>query len=421
MSSIRIYITLLFFVSVITKGIAQDTINSTTVDQKSYQLYLDNNWTALIKYGNAAVSKGIDYFYLQMRIGIAYYEKKNYSLAEGHFKSALKFNSDNDLAQEYLYYCYIYNGRYEDARRLSKSFSKELSAKTGTDIQSSVGFIIIEAGSKKTDSISYYDVHRKTSSNYYKSPVYFQFGLNHYIKNRVSIFHAFTYFNQQTFLSHVSQIQYYFKTAIPIKNNWLISPSIHWINIKNTVDNKRHPSPPGQMGGAPQNNTTFTKSNYFVSSLTIQKIIKKYTIALGTTISNMNNITQYIHSGFISYAPLGNSKIVLGCTGYVHTIDNYSTTNIAASPFIYLQPVNRLSLKLSYLVNTKNNIIEDNGYIVNNSPDLTKSRLSALLNISLSKRVSLYGLYQLEYKYEGMQLFNYRYNVFVAGIKIIPK
>ena len=82
----------LFFVIITIKGISQDTINSATVEQKSYQLYLDKNWTELIKFGNKALDKGFDYYYLRLRIGIAYYEKKNYSIALGHFKNVLKFN-----------------------------------------------------------------------------------------------------------------------------------------------------------------------------------------------------------------------------------------------------------------------------------------------------------------------------------------
>lgn len=412
---------ILLFVSFATKSIAQDTLNSAIVEQKTYQLYLDKNWSGLIKYGNNAVHNGYNYFYLQLRIGIAYFEKKNYSLAEGYFREALKFNSEDELTLEYLYYCYIYMGRNEDARLLSKRFSNSLSVKTGTDKQSSVGFIMIEGGTKITDSISYYDVSRKTSSNYFNPAFYLQFGLNHYIKNRASVFHALTYFNQQSFISRISQSQYYMKVAVPIKHNWLITPAVHFIHIKNTYDIKA-PPPPIHNGQPPKPQIFIieTRSNYFVGSLAIQKVINKFTLSLGTTVSNMSNVTQYIHSGFISYSVMGNSKFVMGCTGYVHTSDSYSSSNLALAPFIYIQPVKQLSLKLSYLYNSKNNFIEDNGYLVNNSADLTKTRYSALLNLSISKHVALYGLYQLEYKYEAMQHFNYRYNVLVGGIKITP-
>ena len=94
---------------------------------------------------------------------------------------------------------------------------------------------------------------------------------------------------------------------------------------------------------------------------------------------------------------------------------------VSAAPFIYLQPAKSISVKLSYLTNAGNNIIEDNGYFINNSSDLTKSRFGALANFQLTNSISLYGLYQLEFKQENVQQFNYRYNVIVAGIRIVPK
>lgn len=401
------------------KGIAQDSLTTMNVEQKSYQLYLDKNWSELITFGNKAVHEGYDYFYLQLRIGIAYYEKKNYNLAEGHFRKALSFNSEDELTQEYLYYCYLYVGRYEEARLLSKGFSSIPAEKIGTNKQSRIGFILLEGGTKITDSVAYYDKNRKTNSNYFNSPVYFQLGLNHYTKNKLSVFNALTYFNQQTFVNQVRQFQYYLKLTIPTKKTWLISPSLHWINIKTTTDAK---VPPPKMGPPkpPVQTTTSTLSNYFVGSLLIQKNIRKFTLGLGTTVSNMNNVTQYVNYGSLSYSLLGNSKLVFGCTGYLHTEDTYSSINTAIAPFIYTQPAKWVAFKLSYFSNTKRNVLEENGYLVNNSGDLTTSRYSALVNLTINKHVSIYGLYQLENKHEGVQEFNYRYNVIVGGIKITP-
>jgi len=408
----------LSFLIIAIKGISQDTINSATVEQKSYQLYIDKNWTELIQFVGKAIDKGYDYYYLRLRIGIAYYERKNYSLAVGHFKNVLKFDSSDELALEYIYYCYLNNGRYEDARLLSKQFNAALAEKLGTNKQGSVSVITVEGGTKKTDSTSYYDKVKRNSTNYFNPAIYFQLGLNHYVKNRVSLFHAITYFNQQTFISKVGQFQYYVKANIPVKNNYLISSSIHWINIKNTSEIILPPPPRGMV--PPKNIETIIKSNYFVGSLALQKIIKKFVFGIGTTITDMNGISQYINCASLSYAPFGNNKLVFGCTGYTHTSDNYSTTYGSFAPFLYIQPVNRVSLKLSYLYNTKHNIIEDNGYLVNNSADITMARYSAMLNVNVNKHVGIYGLYQLEYKQENVQLFNYRYNVIVVGIKITP-
>lgn len=439
MRSIKTYfIIATFFLSYI-NTYAQDTLNSATVEQKSYQLYLDKNWSELIKFGNKALDSGFDYYYLQLRIGIAYYEKKNYALAEGYFKKALTYNTDDELSLEYLYYCYFLNGRYDEARLLSKKFNKSLADKIGTSTQSKVGFVIIEAGSKITDQKSYPSKDPKNiKGNYFKPPVYAQVGLNHYINNNFSLFHAATYFSQETFINKIKQYQYYLKGSIPLKNGFSISPSIHYINLKvsseKTITITDTLWPPGMPPhtqpppGAPPLKTVTTttnisnssQSNYFVGSLNIQKVMKKFVFGIGASASNMSNVTQYINSGFVSYAPFGNSKLVLGCTGYAHTVDSYKTTYAAAVPFLYIQPANKLSVKLSYMYNVKNNFIEENGYLVNNSPDVTQSRYSALINFNINKRVSLYGLYQLEYKYEAVQSFNYRYNVIVAGLKITP-
>jgi hypothetical protein len=437
MLNLKNYCTIITFILITIKVNAQDTLTSATVEQKSYQMYLDKDWSELTRFGTYAIDKGFNYYYLQLRVGIAYYEKKNYAFAEKYFLNALKFNSDDELILEYIYYCYLFNGRYQEARIWSKKFSPSLSEKIGTDMQSSVSLIMFEGGTKITSQKTYPSKDPKSKKeNYFNPPIYAQVGLNHYIKNKISLFHALTYFNQQTFINKVSQVQYYLKASIPVKSSWLVSPSLHLINtnvsseITTSITDTLWPAgvPPHSQPppGAPPFKTTTTyttipnnsQSNYFIGSIAVQKTVKKFVFGIGSTILNMNNVTQYINSASLSFSPLGNSKFVLGCNGYVHTIDNYKTTCVAASPFIYIQPTKRLALKLNYFYNTKNNIVEDNGYLVNNSGDLTTSRYSILLDYTISKRVALYGLYQLENKYEAKQSFNYQYNVIVAGIKI---
>ena len=413
------FLSLIFFVLMCGKIISQDTLNAAYIEQKSYQLYVDKNWSELIKFGNQALKSGIDYYYLQIRLGIAYYEEKNYAIAETHFKESLFFNSEDELAKEYLYYCYIYNGRNEEARKLSNSFSEALIKKVDIKEQSKVGFFLVEAGTKVANQTGYYNQGTNTNSNYFNSPLYFQIGLNHYVKNKFSLFHAITKYNQVSFIGNSKQTQYYIKASIPLKNNWLLSPSIHVLNSKLITETATPPSTL-HVGPPPRKIITETTSNSIIGSVSIQKTINKYTLSAGSLVSNIANKSQIIHNGFISYSVFGNPKLILGCTGYVHTLDSYATTYAAVAPFLYYQPINRFSIKASYFYNEGKNIIEDNGYLVNNSFDLTTSRTSLLTNFQINKRVSLFGLYQFEKKVEAVQSFNYNYNVFVVGLKFIP-
>ncbi|MGZ3942642.1 MAG: tetratricopeptide repeat protein [Bacteroidia bacterium] len=395
----------------------QDTLSAPWAETKTLELYNDKKWDELLLLGKQALSKGYDYYYMRMRVAIAFYEKKNYILAEKHLEKAIIFNSFDDVAKEYLYYCYLYTGRNEQARLLSRTFTSELAAKTGTDKSRSVEYLLFEAGTKLSDSVSYYDAHTGRSSNYFNPAVYIHAGLNHYIKNRVSAFHAVTFFNQETFLGITKQRQYYLNVSVPFRKNWMVSPAFHLIGLSSET---RAMSPPSH-GKPPPPTIVVTNNTYYVGSLAADKMAGKTLLTVGSTVSNMNGTIQYLHSAAAAYYFLGNSKIVFGCTGYLHTVDNYTSLNLSYAPYLFLQPHQNFSLRLSYLANQNNNIIELNGYIVNNSADLTKQRYSALATLNISRSVALYALYQIEMKQERVQLFNYKYNVIVAGFRITPQ
>lgn len=398
----RIYIPflyLVFFVS-FNSVCSQEKMTPHYADKKTYELYLSQNWSELITVGKEALDNSNDYYYLRMRIGIAYYEKKNYNLAKKHFTKALEFYSKSNLAHEYLYYCYFFTGKNEEARKLSKTFSKHLFEKLKLSESSKIEFINAEMALKPADK-NYVDSY---GVNYFETASYFQIGTKHYIKNRFSLFHAGAIFNQKSNIGNVKQLQYYLQAAIPLKNNWLLSPAFHIINTKFT--------------GNSFNTDLTTNNTNFVASLNFKKSLNKFDLSIGSTYSNIVNIKQYNHFGNIAYTPFGNNKLIVGITEYFHTSDNYATTNISHVPFVYFQPTKMTSIKLSFLKNETDNIIEDNGYLVNNSYDLTKSRISTLVSIKINKRTFLYGMYQNEQKLHTTDFFNYNYNLFLVGIKI---
>ena len=92
---------------------AQQT--TTSVDKVTYELWLEQDWDALIETGNRALDNGFDFYYLRYRLGIAYYQKQNYHRAGEHFQKAFEMNDGDDLLKEYLYYSYLLAGRKYEA------------------------------------------------------------------------------------------------------------------------------------------------------------------------------------------------------------------------------------------------------------------------------------------------------------------
>lgn len=383
------------------KSYSQDKVDAADIETKTLELYTNKNWNSLISLGNDALKNGTDYFYLRMRLGIAYYEQKNYCSAEEHFAKAIEFNDTDDLAKEYLYYSNLFVGKEEEARKLSSSFSSELKEKLGLDKIALIDFISVNGGAKMAN-----DAFSDSSNPIYFEPArFFELGLKHYYKNKFSLFHTLSTFSQETFIGKINQNQYYALSTIPLKNNWSIAPAFHAVQLNFT-------------GRIPGFNSDKTTNNYFVGSFSVHKSFKKFDFSIGSTYSSILNITQYNHFGNVTYSVFGNSQLILGITNYVHTIDSYAKVNNSFSAFVHFEPLKFVTLKFTYIKNQNNNIIEENGYFVNNSTDLTTNRFGVLANFRINKTFSLSTLYQIENKELFLQNSNYQYSILLTGLKI---
>lgn len=73
----------------------------------TYRYYLEKNWDSVIYAGKMGLKNNIDYFYLRIRMGIAFYEKGKISKAIHHLNNAYRFNSSDTTTMEYLYFSYL--------------------------------------------------------------------------------------------------------------------------------------------------------------------------------------------------------------------------------------------------------------------------------------------------------------------------
>jgi len=426
---------LIIFVFFYSYARSQDTMNSSTVENNSYRLYMAKNWNELEKYGNVAIEHGIDYYYLQMRLGLAYYEQHNYLKAEEHFREAITFNAGDGTAMEYIYYCCLFNGRYEEARWYSKSFDEPLKHELKIDSLPCVSAITFEGGVERSDS-------NKSFGNLY----YGALGMEQYINNSFSLFHTIKYTTQIDHLflpanpddsianrtrnySKIAEYEYYLKATIPLGNKWVVSPAIHWLGVA-TNDTLRHPPSPPIVRPAPgtkpvlipgtEYDTSFF-SNYYLGSLSIEKRISYFHIALTETVAHVDSNTSIQEQVSLDYSPFGNSNLIIGFSIIPHTQNKFSTNYEAYSPYISCRPVKGLTLSASYIQNQGFNIIQYNGYYVDNILDLTTSSWSVTGEYHITPGFSIYAIYQLINEENTTKDFTYNYTLLSAGIKILPQ
>jgi len=147
-------ILLIFLFATCKTTFSQNTPNDfKTIDATTYQLYMQKDWDSLILVGNEAIKNGEDYFYLRLRIGIAYYHKENYRKAASHLQKALQFNSVDTTTLEYLYYSYLFSKRDLEARILLSKFPDKLREKIKTKKYKVLDQIYIETGPTFSNNI----------------------------------------------------------------------------------------------------------------------------------------------------------------------------------------------------------------------------------------------------------------------------
>jgi hypothetical protein len=403
---------------------AQDTLTSAGAESQSFSLYNQKNWDELIRFGNEALRKGFDYYYLRYRLGVAYFSEKKYRLAATHFEKANSFNS-TDEAMEYLYYCYLYSGQYERARWLSKSFSPDAITYTGSDKLKAFSFATLEAGMAETDSTTQFD-------NYY----YVQASAGFYVNKRFSMFNALTYFTQEDFRGTTNQYQYYLNGKIPLKHGWSLTMGLQPIarSYSAKTYNKdsisiKIPSriPPHKVDSTVyRDSSDITSGSYqtkfnIVGAISLTKSVGNFDFTIGSAIGAFDTTTQYEHYLGITYFPIGNKLLSITETGFLHTENHYASNHSALVSTLTLTPSDIFSISASYMANTGGNLIESDGYIVSGTPDFMLGRVSLLANVTLSKTLSIYGVYQHQDNIEFHQHWPFYYNLFVIGIKYIPK
>lgn len=395
-----------------------------TIDSVSYQLYLEAKWKELIRYGRQAIRLGYDYYYLRMRLGIACFELKACRAAVAHFEKALSFNAGDDVAMNYLYQCYLYTERYEDAKWLSRSFSPELAASKKSGRFSAIDLITLESGFKVSDS-----------ARLFRPPFFTSLALSHSICRRVFLLHSAAFYRQNEARFNVDQLQYYLRATLPLKHGFEFSAGFHFVHVDSDIKSNletvstRTYEVGGFPGGPPPRTVVETtvlntpvitnrRSSNYIGAMSLTRHFVFMDAWIGATFAQFDTIQQYQANAGLAFYPLKNNRLSFGSALYLHY---ERETQLAIAPYVsaYLTP--RLNLLINYFQNQGPNISEATGYFVSNSIDYTRQRLALTASVKINTGIWAYGTCGYEKKLYFNGAYEYNYYVFVAGLRISPQ
>lgn len=370
------------------------SFNFVTVEAKTYAQFLGQFWDELVVTGEKALNKHIDYYYLRLRLGVAYFQLQKFRLAEKQFNKAMQLNSEDPFLKEYLYFTYLKNAHYEQALKLSIGFDSTLKAKTvGNDLP--IHLIYSEAGAKVSNDHLIFE-----------NASYVQAGIGHRLSKYLNLTHAFTQYDQKGFYGKVNQKQYYLGLKIPFKKTWLFSPSYHYVTYD--LDTSRKPMPGKQ-------NAVIKTSRGAVYALNLKKSFTYFDISAGYSYSNLNDSIQNQETVNINLYPFANNKFSIGATGIMQQRNALTTNSLGYNFNATYTPNWRFKLDVAYYTGDLRYNNEDNGFLVNNSYYITTNRLTLTPQIALSKKIDAYMIYQYENK--ALTTYTFQYNNFFLGLK----
>lgn len=394
---------------------AQQKWNYPEVDKKSHELFQQKRWKELIEFNDLAREKGIDYFNLQIRSGIAYYNLGKYRTAGKWFLKAWENDQSLEWLQEYLYYSLLYSGRSIEANKYAEHFTKGLKQKIFYERMKPLR-IAFESGysfNPGHDKILNNDLETEANigSDYGEAFVLknYHFGsldYSHQLAPGLNLNHNFTYIganrteqlfwgSRYNFPINIKQYQYFINPVFVI-GKWYFSPSANIVWGKSDL-----------VLGNYDPNTFYTSSlkfNDFVFTTSTWVNWGSFAPGAEITLANIYNEGFTQASAWLTYYPLGNSRLYFTPQVYFKK-DSENSFGYNTFGFSGGFQLGQFHFYGNYLTGEMKNFVESGGYVIANFPGRSTRKFMGSIYFPFAKR------YQFVIRYLNQDLFE-KYQVY---------
>ncbi|MDP2889573.1 MAG: hypothetical protein Q8P34_11520 [Bacteroidota bacterium] len=402
---------------------AQEKLNYAEVDKQSYQLFLEEKWPELIQFSVEARKQGIDFFYLQARTGIAWYNLGKYRNAVPWFLKAYANDQSFDWLQEYVYYSLFFSGQKLEANKYAKSFPNVLKKKIGFQetgltrlaYESGYSFNSDFEGLKTQPFSTEVNLGEDYGEGYFlKNYSFHSFDLSHRVAPNFTLNHNLTYIgvNREAIVDwggqtnssiRINQFNYYINPVWVIGKKLNISPSLNLIFGSGDVY-------AGRLTNNSSKAYSIKKTNYSdaVFSTAVWSDFGNISPGLEFNAGNINDSKFAQVSSWITYYPLSNTKLYITPKVYFKSGTDgfgWNAMGISGGATLWKAHVNA-----QYLFGDMEYFVESGGYVISNFPGKSDRKIMGSIYFPIGKK------YQFVFRYINQNMTE-KYQIYTGGYK----
>ncbi|MCS6935366.1 MAG: hypothetical protein NZM35_09495 [Chitinophagales bacterium] len=407
-------------------------------DSVTALLYLLGDWKDLARIGPCYLSQGCDFYYTNVRTGIALFNTNRFIGAQKYLRKALSQNH-NSFVAGYLINALIRSGNHFEARALYRKLHPEIKKTIQLKKKQPLRSVYLETGTK----FSY--IHVPSMTSYYT-----QLLLTHTLSYSADITHGYTVFIRTSPGTFLHQHQYLINPQLYLGHGWILEvpigivayhykfqnmvvmtydtvyysqvgntpytyhyAGIHQRSVRNTQSNisgvfqgiihKRFSFWNTAWGAAVYYSPTRTRlhdvvvdygyRDLYINQLWTSRDTLYYTV--DTVLTNREFYLQGLFTWenyFIS--PFWNERLSIGCKLFLPI--KSQNIYLTASPLVSVRVRDNLWLGASYLYKGKYFLIDNSGSVVFNNQDVMRARtvISAIYHPSQRMHIGLYLLFE---------------------------
>ena len=198
---------------------SQAKLSFSKADSLSYQYYLKGDWKKLIDLSKEAENLDLESKQMKQRAGYAYFMTGDFYSAIIQYEKALEFDQSDDITKEMLYYSNLYTGSI-NTRFYAGNLSPASMAKLEIVKYNPVESFDAEFNLKTNKALNHSD------------QLYYKLGISSDIGFRVSLYQAYSYYNQTISNIVTQQPEYLVLIKLALSPVWHFKTAYHHLFTK---------------------------------------------------------------------------------------------------------------------------------------------------------------------------------------------